>query len=66
MYDESLAKQAWLVVANKMDLPESEELLERFRQRFPKVEIIPISAMLGQGIDALKARLCELVSHRPD
>ena len=37
MYDESLAKQAWLVVANKMDLPESEELLERFRQRFPKV-----------------------------
>lgn len=66
MYDESLGKQSWLVVANKMDLPESAELLERFKQRFPKVEILPISAREGVGIERLKERLGELVSHRPD
>ena len=63
LYDESLGRQPWLVVANKMDLPESKDLLGRFKQRFPKVEIIPISAMTGAGVNELKARLEELVSH---
>ena len=41
----------WMVVANKMDLEGAEENLQRFRQRFPKVEVVPISAELEEGID---------------
>ena len=66
LYDETLANQPWLVVANKIDLPESSEFMERFRLRFPKVEIIPISALNGDGLDHLKARLADLVGRRPE
>jgi GTP-binding protein len=66
LYDESLAKQPWMIVANKMDLPGTSKMLERFRQRFPKVEVLPISALNGDGIERLKERLGELVGHRPE
>jgi len=66
MHDEKLAKNPWLVVANKMDLAESSELLNNFRLRFPKIEIIPISAEQGEGIAELKERLKELIGHASD
>lgn len=61
LYDATLAQHDWVVVANKMDLPEAEENLRIFRLRFPKREIIEISAGENQGIEALKARLAELI-----
>ncbi len=66
LYDETLAKRPWLIIANKIDLAESEEKLDAFRRRFPKKEIIPVSALEDRGIDKLKERLRELVGHRPD
>ncbi len=56
-YDEELARFPWKVVANKMDLEGAAENLAIFRQRFPKVEVIPISAETGQGLDDLKQML---------
>lgn len=56
-YDEDLAKFPWLVIANKMDLEGSAENLANFRLRFPKVEVVPISADLGDGLDDLKVVL---------
>ena len=47
----------WFIVANKMDDPRAEENLGYFRQRFPKKDIVAISAELGEGIDELKACL---------
>ncbi|MCB1062828.1 MAG: GTPase ObgE [Verrucomicrobiae bacterium] len=66
LYDEELAKRPWLIVANKLDLEISEQNLSYLQQRFPKQEIIAISADTGQGIDGLKDRLKELVGTRPD
>ncbi len=57
LYDDLLAKRPWMVIANKSDLPEFDENLERFRQRFPKVDIVPISAAEGVGLDDLKDTL---------
>ncbi|MGC3990987.1 MAG: GTPase ObgE [Chthoniobacteraceae bacterium] len=57
MYDPLLAERPWLVVANKMDLPDAAENLKAFKRRFRKVEVIPISAKSDQGITELKARL---------
>jgi 50S ribosomal subunit-associated GTPase HflX len=48
-----------------MDLPESAEKLEALQTRFPKQEIIPISADTGLGLDVLKKRLCELSGKKP-
>ena len=65
LYDEDLSKSDWMVIANKMDLEGAEEHLEKFRQRFPKVEIVPISAELEEGLDELKKILCGRVGSRP-
>ena len=54
LYSPLLADRSWLVAANKMDLPEAEENLRVFRAHHPKVEIVPISAETGEGLDALR------------
>ena len=63
-YDEDLAKFPWKVIANKMDLEGSEENLTAFKHRFPKVEVIAISADKGDGLDDLKVMLDSEVSQR--
>nr|MBP6784421.1 50S ribosome-binding GTPase [Verrucomicrobiales bacterium] len=65
LYDEELSERPWMIVANKIDLPESAANLEALKLRFPKQEIFPISANTGEGIDALKRHLCELSGQRP-
>ena len=61
LYDERLSARPWCVVANKIDLPGALENLQALRKRFPKIEIIPISAAECDGIDELKDKLRELV-----
>ncbi len=66
LYDEDLSKADWLVVANKMDLEGAEENLQNLRRRFPRVETVPISAEMEEGLEGLKAVLCERVGKRPE
>ncbi|MEM6278512.1 MAG: GTPase Obg [Verrucomicrobiota bacterium] len=65
LYDEELGDREWLIVANKIDLEDSELYLSALKTRFPKQEIFPISAENGEGLDALRERLCSLVGSRP-
>ena len=57
LYDPTLSSRAWLVVANKMDLPGAKENLNALQERFPKLQILPTSAAKGEGIDDLKQAL---------
>src|SRR5437016_6402104 len=57
LYDPALSSRPWLVVANKMDLPDTERNLRALQERFPKTKIIPTSAAKGQGIAELKKTL---------
>ncbi len=57
LYDPTLPDRPWLIIANKMDDPAAEENLRHFNARFPKREIIPISAELGEGVEEVKASL---------
>ena len=57
LYDPRLSQRPWRVVANKMDLPEAEENLAIFRQRFPDREVMPASAKEHEGIDNLERAL---------
>ena len=61
LYDPRLSERPWIVVANKMDLAEAEEKLKDFTTRYKKIEVFPVSAEAGEGLDALKKRLGELV-----
>jgi GTPase len=61
LYDPHLSLRPWIVVANKMDLPQAEENLRDFQGRFPQRLIIPISAREGGGISELKRLLGEWI-----
>src|SRR6266581_892607 len=53
LYDPALSKRPWCIIANKMDLPAARENLETLQDSFPAVEMAPVSASTGQGIEAL-------------
>ena len=50
LYDPTLSARKWFVVANKMDLPNAEENLKALRKRFPKIDILPVSAAKARGL----------------
>src|SRR6266508_6178496 len=66
LYDTMLSSRPWLVVANKMDLPNANENLKMLRERFPNISIVPISAAKGEGIEALKEALAERMTADQD
>jgi len=59
LYDPPLSQCPWFVIANKMDLPNAQENLNALRKKFPKIEIVPVSATKGDGIDELKMKLAK-------
>ncbi len=63
LYDPKLSSRSWFVVANKMDLPDAKENLKALQKKFPKLEILPISAAEGEGIDALKQELSNRITN---
>ena len=66
LYDPMLSSRRWLIVANKMDLPNAKENLELLREKFSKIRIVPISAANGEGIDTLKKALAERMTGDQD
>jgi GTP-binding protein len=56
-YDERLAEKEFIVVGNKIDEEEAQENLQLFRKHFPAINIFPISAILEEGLDDLRAHL---------
>jgi len=64
LYDPRLSQRPWFVIANKMDLPGAQENLKAVRKKFPKIDIVPISAAKGEGIDELKKTLAEWLDEK--
>jgi GTPase len=54
LYDPALSSRSWLIIANKMDLPDAEKNLKMIEERFPRTKIVPTSAATGEGIADLK------------
>src|SRR5437868_8962428 len=63
LYDPTLTSRPWLIVANKMDLQDAKKNLEAMRQKFPKNEILPVSATMKEGIESLKDMLKAMINH---
>lgn len=60
-YDENLYNKKEIVVANKMDLPGSEENLERFKNKYKDLTVVPISAVTQKGTKDLVYKLKEVL-----
>ena len=66
LYDPALSSRPWLVVANKMDLPDTERNLRALQERFPRTKIVPTSAAKGEGIAELKKALAATMPNDKD
>lgn len=64
-FDAKLMKKPQIVVANKMDLAEANENLEKFKQKV-EVPIFEVSAAMNQGLQAVIDHLAELLDTLPD
>ena len=64
LYDPLLSQRPWFVIANKMDPSGADENQKALRGKFPKIDIVPVSAAKGEGIDELKKKLGEWLSEK--
>ncbi|MBO8163837.1 MAG: GTPase ObgE [Brevibacillus sp.] len=65
LYNVKLEERPQIVAANKMDLPEAEENLKRFREKVPDVELYPISAATRQGVRELMLAAADMLEKIP-
>ncbi len=61
LYDKSLLDKHRLVVANKMDETVAEDNLKKFKRKFRKVPVLPISAAFDEGVEKFKQTIREAI-----
>jgi GTP-binding protein len=64
LYHEEMLSKPAILAANKIDLPQSAGYLKEFRARIKDIPLFPISAVTGEGIDALLEELYRRVQER--
>ena len=65
-YDEALKSLPMIVVANKMDMPNAEENLARFKKKFgKKYQIIPMTTIIHEGVDELIVAVAKTLETLP-
>ena len=60
-YSDKLARKPELVIANKMDLPDAMENLDRFRKEYPNVPVVEVSAMENYGLEEMIVKLADML-----
>lgn len=60
IFNPELVERPFLVIANKMDLPEAAAKLTVFKRK-TRLKPLPVSAVTGEGMDELKKRLWQMV-----
>ena len=61
-FNPKLMKKPMIVIANKMDMPDSEKNLEEFKKKVD-CEVYPISAINNSGIEDVLVKLADLVDN---
>ena len=65
LYNPELARRSQIVAASKMDAPEAEDRLRRFRERLagarPDIEVIPVSAVTRRGVQELVRKVADML-----
>ncbi len=65
-YDENLKELPMLVVANKMDMPNSEQNLQRFKQKYgDKYQVIPMTTIMHEGVDEFIIAVANKLKYAP-
>lgn len=62
LYSKELTKKPQVVVLNKSELTGAEANIKKFKKRYPKIKVYPISAATGKGLKELIVALHKLIS----
>lgn len=55
IYNYGIIRNSYIILANKTDIPFAKDNLTKLSYIFPKATIIPISALLSQGLKEVKS-----------
>ena len=67
VFNEKLIKKPQIIIANKMDLPNAKDELEKFKEKVGKnIEIYEVSAATNTGLQKVVDRLADLVDEVPN
>ncbi len=62
-FNSKILDKPQIIIANKMDMPNAVENLEKFKDKIKDIEIYPISGLTGEGIDAVINRLADMLDN---
>ncbi|HEU4963126.1 MAG TPA: GTPase ObgE [Bacilli bacterium] len=66
LYNAKLEDRPMIVAANKMDLPDAQEHLERFREKVgDQYKIFPISGVTGEGVKEMLYAIADALDAAP-
>ncbi len=60
-FNPKLLAKPQIILANKMDMPESVENLKKFKDKLPNLDIYPISGVTGDGINIVIDKLADML-----
>lgn len=64
-YQMRLLERPQIVVANKMDLDNAKENLERFKNKYPDVEVFETTTIIHEGLDPVLRKAADLLATTP-
>ena len=65
-FSPKLASKKEIIIASKIDLPNSKENLDELKKKIPDKEILAISSLTGENLDILIKKLNQLVKEVKD
>ncbi len=65
-YNYNLENKKQLIVANKMDLPLANKNLNRFKTKYPNVDVVTISALTQDGLDLMLIKTADILDTQSD
>ena len=66
-YNLRLTERPQIIVANKMDMPDSEENLKEFKEKIgPDIKVFPISAISRKGLQELLFAVADMLEYAPE
>lgn len=64
-YEYRLLERPQIVLANKMDLENAQENLERFKKTYPEVEVFETTTIIAEGLEPVLYRAADLLAVTP-
>lgn len=64
-YEYRLLERPQIVLANKMDLEDAQENLERFKKAYPEVEVFETTTIIAEGLEPVLYRAADLLAVTP-